>query len=166
MGTGDRKSHFYCQCRRRYSRESACLVRREKLFRSFRVLMRSFCDLLRQKPSCLFMLFRWSSSSVSSLMIQSVCLDIMTRILMLCSCLHMMVQVNAALCHCWLLQIIKPNMLMVLLHTGLDGTSSLPGINLPTFSWDAVYAWCLMARSFLTEENWRLSLRVLLLNLA
>jgi hypothetical protein len=43
--------------------------------------MRGFHDLLRQKPSSLFMLMGWSSVSVAGLMMQSMDLDLVERIL-------------------------------------------------------------------------------------
>jgi hypothetical protein len=49
-------------------------------FCPFRVRMRGFHDLLREKPSSLFMLLGWNSIYIASLMIWSIHLDFLARI--------------------------------------------------------------------------------------
>jgi hypothetical protein len=53
--------------------------------RSSREQMRGFHDLIKQKPSSLFITLGWSSISVSSLMMRSMHLGLVDRALMLCS---------------------------------------------------------------------------------
>jgi hypothetical protein len=48
--------------------------------RSFREQVRGFHDLLKQKPSSLFILLGWSSISVTSLMMRSMCLSLVKAI--------------------------------------------------------------------------------------
>jgi hypothetical protein len=47
--------------------------------------MRGFYDLLRQKPSSLFISLGWSSISIASLMMQFMYLDLVGRMLVFCS---------------------------------------------------------------------------------
>jgi hypothetical protein len=53
--------------------------------RSFREQMRGYHDLLRQKPSSMFVLLGWSSISVASLMVRSIYLGLMERLAVWCS---------------------------------------------------------------------------------
>jgi pimeloyl-ACP methyl ester carboxylesterase len=53
--------------------------------RSFKEQMRGFRDLLRQKTSSLFIVLGWSSISIASLMMQSMYLDLVERMVVLCS---------------------------------------------------------------------------------
>jgi hypothetical protein len=48
---------------------------------SFREQLTGFHDLLRENLSYLFMLSGWSSMAIAFLMIQSPCLDFLTRML-------------------------------------------------------------------------------------
>jgi hypothetical protein len=57
-------------------------------FRSFRLRMRGFQDVLREKPSSLFRLVGYSSVFVTSLMIRSMRLNFLVRILVFYSCIQ------------------------------------------------------------------------------
>jgi hypothetical protein len=50
---------------------------------SLQLWVRGFRDLLREKPSSLLMLFRWSSICIASLMVRSMYLDLLARIVVL-----------------------------------------------------------------------------------
>jgi hypothetical protein len=52
--------------------------------KSFREQMRGLHDLLRQKPSSLFMLMGWSSISTASLMMRSMYLELVVRMAVFC----------------------------------------------------------------------------------
>jgi hypothetical protein len=52
---------------------------------SLRSRMKCFHDLLREKPTSLLMLLRWSLISIASMMILYIYLDLLDRILVLCS---------------------------------------------------------------------------------
>jgi hypothetical protein len=52
---------------------------------SLRSQMKGFHDLLREKPTSLLMLLRWSLISIASMMILYIYLDLLDRILVLCS---------------------------------------------------------------------------------
>jgi hypothetical protein len=66
--------------------------------RSFREQRRGFHDLLRQKPSSLFILLGWSSISIASLMMPSMYLGLVERMVVLCK-LDAVPQVDTVLCH-------------------------------------------------------------------
>jgi hypothetical protein len=67
--------------------------------------MRGFHDLLREKSSSLLILLGWSLISVASLAIRSIYLDLLARMLVLCSWMRwprfMVCSTTADFSGCW-----------------------------------------------------------------
>jgi hypothetical protein len=84
------------------------------------------------------MLLGWSSISIASLTIQSIYLDLLVRILVLCSWIQL---VYAVFSYDGLLRMLETDVLMMFFDPRLNRMSSLSDVHLSALAADAVYTW-------------------------
>lgn len=112
-------------------------------FCSFRAQMRGFCDLLREQIFSLFMLLWLSSVSITFLMIQSMCLDHLARLLVLCNFMqwpkHML---GSAIADTWHIRMVVMDVPVVLFDPSLNLKYSFSSVHCSTLAADAMHARC------------------------
>jgi hypothetical protein len=86
----------------------------------FRVQIGGFHDLLRQKPSSLFILYGWSSVSMASLMMRSMYLVFVESMEVL---LNMVFLVDAVLSYSQLVRIFQTDVAFMFFQSGVDGAA-------------------------------------------